>query len=197
MRQAHAIHPTPRSESPPGAVQLLDQHGASHRLDALTTLFDLLLVVLDLRQPAQVEAMLPVAARIDRVMSGADATVGVLLIGGTPRQATAALGELARETAVFVDPDGRASAALGLRGTPALLWVTPEPAVRGLAEGWEPAAWRALLDRAARKLWWTRPLLPAPGDPPPAPPVPLEPVARSADRAHDPEEVMDDVPLAA
>ena len=157
------------------SVMLRNRHGRERTLDDLTTLFDLCLVVLDARRPSSYQPLLAVLERIDGVLSGADCTVGVLLVGADETDVDAALGPLARQVAVFVDPDGRTAEALGLGGTPALVWVTTAPEIGGVAEGWDPQAWRAVLDRLARMLAWTRPLLPQPGDPGPFPASPLGP----------------------
>ncbi len=159
------------------SVMLRNRQGRERTLDDLTTLFDLCLVVLDARRPSSYEPLLPVLERIDAVLSGADCTVGVLLVGAGETDVDAALGPLARQVAVFVDPDGHTAEALGLGGTPALVWVTTAPEIGGVVEGWEPQAWRAVLDRLARKLVWSRPLLPQPGDPGPFPARPFAPTA--------------------
>ena len=82
--------------------------------------------------------------------------------------------------AVFVDPEGDTADALGLGGTPALLWITTAPEIGGLAEGWDPTDWRRLLNRLSRKLAGTAPLLGQPGDPPPVPARPIWPARRPA-----------------
>ena len=84
--------------------------------------------------------------------------------------------------AVFVDPEGDTADALGLGGTPALLWITTAPEIGGLAEGWDPMAWRGVLNPLARKLAWTAPLLGQPGDPPPSPARALWPTPKAASR---------------
>lgn len=157
------------------SVVLRDAKGPARTVDDLTTLFDLCLVVLDARRPAALEALRPVLERIDGVLSGSDAVVGALVVGAADaREATEALGPaVAAHVRVFVDPDGTAARALGVGGTPALVWVAPAPEVAGLAEGWDPPAWRRVLVDLAAKLRWTRPLVPAPGDPWPFPAEPL------------------------
>ncbi len=161
------------------SVMPRNRQGRERTLDDLTTLFDLCLVVLDARRPSSYEPLLPVLERIDAVLRGADCTVGVLLVGADETDVDAALGPLAQQVAVFVDPDGRTAEALGLAGTPALLWVTTAPDIGDVVEGWEPQEWRAVLDRLARKLAWSRPLRPQPGDPRP---FPARPFARTAPR---------------
>ena len=118
--------------------------------------------------------MQPVIERIDRVLSGSDCTVGVLMVGADEEEALTALGPLSRQVAVFVDRDGHAARALGVQGTPALLWITTEPKLAGRVEGWDPPAWKQVMDGLARRLAWVRPLMPGPGDPAPFPARPLQ-----------------------
>lgn len=157
------------------AITLRGRHGRARTVDDLTTLFDLCLVVLDARQPYCSRVLLPVIERIDEVLSGADCTVGVLLVAGDEDDVNRTLGSLARRMAVFVDPEGQAATALGVRAAPALVWITTAPEIGGVVEGWDPSAWRRVLDQLARKLAWTHPLLPQPGDPPPFPARALRP----------------------
>lgn len=151
------------------SITLRSHRGRERSVDDLTTLFDLCLVVFDACQPSCYRALLPVLDRIDEVLSGADCTVGVLLVAGDDDDAERILGPLARRVAVFVDPEGQAATALGVTAAPALVWVTSAPEIAGVVEGWDPPAWRQLLDRLGRKLAWTHPLLPQPGDPAPFP----------------------------
>ena len=162
-------------------VRLYNRLGQTRPLSALTTLFDLCLVVVDGRRPGQLRALRRLLERIDASLSGADCTVGLLAVGVDWKEAVAVAGPLAERMAIFADPDAAAAQALGIRRAPALLWVSTEPAVRGLLEGWEPSAWRAVLTELARKLAWTRPLIPAPGDPPPVPAQPLAALRVAAD----------------
>lgn len=155
------------------AVKLRNRKGQERTVDDLTTLFDQVLVVLDAGRPSSYEPMLPVVERIDDVLSGADCTVGVLLVAADETGVDEVLGPLARQVAVLVDPDGGAARALGVKGTPALLWITTAPEIAGLVEGWDPPAWQQVLDRLADKLAWTRPLLRHVSDPAPYPARPL------------------------
>jgi len=150
-----------------GALRIQDRDGHAHTVRELTTLFDLCLVVVDGGHPVDLARLERVIERIDRTLSGADCTVGVLVVGVDGPTAVDLAGHAARYTAVFADPTGEAAAGLGVTGVPALVWVTPEPAVEALANGWDGAAWRSALGALARKLAWTRPLVPAPGDPAP------------------------------
>ncbi len=151
------------------SITLRGRRGRERSVDDLTTLFDLCLVVFDARQPSCYRALLPVLDRIDEVLSGADCTVGVLLVAGDDDDAERILGPSASRVAVFVDPEGQAATALGVTAAPALVWITTAPEIAGVVVEWDPPAWRQLLDRLGRKLAWTHPLLPQPGDPAPFP----------------------------
>ena len=151
------------------SVKLRSRQGRERTVDDLTTLFDLFLVVLDVRRPSSYERLLAVVERIDKALSGADCTVGVLLVAADETDVDRVLGPLARQVAVFVDPEAQAATALGLSGTPALVWITTAPEIGAVVEGWDPPAWRRMLDRLADKLAWTRAFLPQPGDPAPFP----------------------------
>lgn len=94
------------------SIKLRGRRGRERTVDDLTTLFDLCLVVLDARQPSSYEPLLPVVERIDKVLSGADCTVGVLLVAADDDgDVEPALGPLARRVARLVDPDGQAATA--------------------------------------------------------------------------------------
>lgn len=97
----------------------------------------------------------------------------MLAVGVDAGDAAAVLGRLTQRVAVFADPDGTAAAALGVTAGPALVWVSTEPAVRAAVAGWDGATWRPVVAALARKLAWTRPLMPAPGDPEPSPARPF------------------------
>ena len=161
------------------SIRLATPAGRLSTVGQLTTLFDLCLVVVDGLHPAQARTLEPVIDRIDGTLSGADCTVGVLAVGIDATDAATMLGPLAERVAVFADPDGAAAAALGVTAGPALVWVTTEPAVRAAVAGWDGATWRPVLAELARKLAWTRPLMPAPGDPDPLPGRPFA-IAHSA-----------------
>lgn len=148
-------------------VQLHTRLGTTRTIGELTTLFDLCLVVVDGRRPRQLHELEPIVDRLDRGLGDADCTVGVLAVGIGAGDACRLAGRLAERVAVFADPDGSAAAALGVAGAPALVWVDTEPTVRAAVEGWDGHAWRPVVAALARKLAWTKPLVPAPGDPAP------------------------------
>lgn len=162
-----------------GDVRIHDRRGRACALSELTVLFDLCLVVVDAANPRPLTLLRPVLERLYRTLSGSDCTLGVLVAGTDIARGASLVGDMASQVAIFADPDASTVTALGISATPALVWVTTEPAVAAVIEGWDPAAWREVLGRLARKLAWTRPLVPAPGDPEPFPAVPLRNAHRS------------------
>ena len=154
-------------------VSVWNGSGQLRSLGELTKLFQLCLLVLDGRRPSQAHALAPVLDRIDRTMGDSDCAIAALVVGLGPDGALALLSPLSHKIAVYADPDASAAAALGLNGAPALVWISAEPAVRALVEGWDPPAWRRLLTELARTVAWFRPLMPAPGDPAPVPAQPF------------------------
>lgn len=149
------------------AARLDNRLGQTRTVGELTVLFDLCLVAVDGRRPGQLRSLGPVIERIDRTLGDADCTVGVLAVGVGIDDALALAGPLAEQVAVFADPDGSAATALGVVGAPALAWVDTQPAVRAVVAGWDGHRWRPVLADLARKLAWTKPLIPVPGDPAP------------------------------
>lgn len=149
------------------AVRLHNRLGEVRTVDELTTLFDLCLMVVDGQRPRQMHHLEPVIDRLDRCLGDADCTVGVLAVGIGSQEALDLAGSLAERVAVFADPDGSAAAGLGVSGGPALVWIDTRPAVRAVVEGWDGYQWRPVLAELARKLAWTKPLVPGPGDPAP------------------------------
>lgn len=143
------------------SIPLTTPAGQLHTVGGLTTLFDLCLVVLDGLRPGEARTLEPVIDRIDRTLSGADCTVGVLAVGIDGTDAASMLGPLAERVAVFADPEGTSAGALGVTAGPALVWVSTEPAVRAAVSGSDGATWRPVLAELARRLAWTRPLMPA------------------------------------
>lgn len=149
------------------AIRLHNRAGEVRTVDELTTLFDLCLVVVDGLRPRQLHHLEPVVDRLDRTLGDADCTFGVLAVGVGSDDAVDLAGPLAERVAVFADPDGTAAAALGVPGAPALVWIDTQPTVRAVVAGWDGYQWRPVLAELARKLAWTKPLVPAPGDPAP------------------------------
>lgn len=175
--------------------------GQTRTIDELTTLFDLCLVVVDAHQPHQIDLLAPVIRRIHHTVGDADCTAGVLVVGAGIDDALGLSGPLAAELPVFADPDSRAAGSLGVAGTPALLWITTQPAVAAVVPGWDGNRWRPVIGELAAKLAWTRPLMPAPGDPAPIEATPLPdappPAISNAHAQPARKEEVDDALLAA
>ncbi len=128
-------------------------------------MFHLVLVALD---PYTYESawILKTVARILRVYNDADCRVA-LLVTATPAEARMFLGPYADEFLTFADPDREAVKALGLERLPALVHIRQDLSVAGASEGWDPPAWKAITERLSRAMGWTRPVIPAAGDPAP------------------------------
>jgi hypothetical protein len=77
------------------------------------------------------------------------------------------LGPYADEILTFADPDSTLAAGLGLETLPAFLLVKQDGTVAASAEGWDPDSWRKVADAVAELSHWSRPVIPAPGDPSP------------------------------
>jgi hypothetical protein len=75
------------------------------------------------------------------------------------------LGPWAERLLTFVDPDRAVVSAIGLEQLPALVHINMSGAVEGVAQGWDPEAWRAVCENLSRILAWTVPVLPMAGDP--------------------------------
>lgn len=135
------------------------------QLDGWVTNFHLAMVVLD---PFTYESawILETAGRILRVFAPADCRT-CFLVTGTPDEARQFLGPWAQEFLTFADPDREAVKAFGIESLPAFLHINQAPAVEGRAEGWEPLEWRAVANELARYMDWTKPNIPASGDPAP------------------------------
>jgi hypothetical protein len=150
--------------SDPPADLLLDPLGGEPRtVAAWLTTFHLCVVVLD---PYTNESswLLETAGRLLQGYSAADARVA-FLVTADDADAKQFLGPWTDRVLVFTDPDREAVKALGLEALPALVHLNISGAVEASAEGWDPDEWRRVLDNLSRILDWSRPIIPAPGDP--------------------------------
>ncbi len=75
------------------------------------------------------------------------------------------LGPLADRFVTFADPDRVLVKQLGLAELPAFVFIQSDGTVPQSAEGWSPASWRKVSDYIADTVKWSRPLIPAAGDP--------------------------------
>jgi hypothetical protein len=116
--------------------------------------------------------ILPTAARILTVFDQADCRVAWLVAGATPEECRLFLGPWADQILTFADPDREAVKAFGLERLPALVHLGIDGTIVGAAEGWDPAAWRAVTERLAKAMSWRAPAIPATRDPAPFPGTP-------------------------
>lgn len=148
----------------PPADLLLSPVGATPRtVRQWLTTFQLCMVVVD---PFTYESawLLETADRLLRAYAAADVRVA-WLVTATAEEATQFLGPYADGLLVFADPDREAVKALGLEVLPALVNLNGSGALEGVAEGWDPLAWRAVCENLSRLLHWTVPVIPQVGDP--------------------------------
>jgi len=157
--------------NPPADLKLTPLAGPARTVREWVTNFHLVSVIVD---PYANESawILATADRILSVFRGADCRVSFVVIGG-PDEARAFLGPLAREYLVFVDPDASFPKGLGLTHLPALVHLAVDGSVMGAAEGWDPQAWREVIDNLAKVMSWTSPAFPLRGDPAPYPGAPI------------------------
>jgi hypothetical protein len=155
---------------PPADLELAPLNGPPRSLRELLTTFHLVFVALD---PYTHESgwIIDTAARIFRVYDDADCRVA-WLVAGEAGEAREFLGPWADEILTFADPERAAIKAFGLERLPALVHVRQDLSVAGVAEGWDPNAWRKVTDNLSAVMHWTRPPIPAPGDPAPYQGVP-------------------------
>ena len=142
-----------------GRVELTDARtGSATTIDAATTLFDLVLLVVDRDQPLP-DAVHRSLAEIHRVMTGADATIATLVVGADPGDAIDIADQVVGPCRVFTDPDGRTAEVLSISAVPGLAWISTEPALLAVESGFDRERWTDVLKRMARRWAWTRPVL--------------------------------------
>jgi hypothetical protein len=153
-------------------LALVPVSGHPRTVRELLTTFHLLLVAVD---PASVRSkwIVPTAARVLFEYEQADCRVAWLVAGGDAADARKLLGRWAKEIMTFVDPDLTTTKGLGLSTLPAIVHVSQTLEVVNAIEGWDPPAWRDLTKELSRRMSWSRPHIPAPGDPGPFEGAPL------------------------
>ena len=137
--------------------------GDAKTLHQWLTTFHLASVVLD---PFTNESawILKTAARILRQFSGAAVRIN-FIVTCDATDARAFLGPFADEFLVFCDPDRVAVKALGLSELPAFVLIKSDGSVPIAAQGWTSAEWKEVAAAVAVLTSWSRPTIPAPGDP--------------------------------
>lgn len=155
---------------PPPELLLTPLHGEARPIEDWVTLFPLALVALD---PYTYESawLLEEAGRILTSFTAADVRVG-WLVTASAGEAREFLGPWADQLLTFADPDRQAVKGLGLQTLPAFVVVDMADKIGAVAEGWDPAAWRAAVAKLAAILDWTKPAIPGPKAPGPYPGTP-------------------------
>jgi hypothetical protein len=151
---------------PDPGLELTTRRGVTRTIDDWTTSFHLALVILPGRPEGA--AWVRVGKRIAEVLGGSDCRPA-FLVTGNERSARRVLGDTADSYLCFLDPEGAAVKGLGVAKVPAFLYVRLDTTVGSAAEGWDPDAWDDAVALLAKEMAWTKPLIPAPGDPPPFP----------------------------
>jgi hypothetical protein len=155
---------------PPADLMLNPIAGDGRTVREWLTTFQLVMVALD---PFTIESawIIPTARRILGNYQQADCRVAWLVTGDAD-ECHQFLGPLASELITFADPDREAIKALGLERVPAIIHLAADGSLAGIAEGWDPPAWRAVTDVLSRMMRWSRPSIPLAGDPAPYPGTP-------------------------
>lgn len=144
-------------------ITLTPLAGEGKTLREWLTMFHLGTVVLD---PYTNESswILETAVRILRQFKGAAIRVN-FLITCEAEDARAFLGPYADEFIVFCDPTRSAVKALGLTELPAFLVIQSDGSVPAVAQGWTAGDWKEVAAKIATLTAWTKPSIPASGDP--------------------------------
>jgi hypothetical protein len=108
--------------------------------------------------------ILKTASRIMNQFAGAGVRVNWIIACGAD-EARAFLGPLADEFLVFTDPDRTVIRALGLTELPAFVLVRGDGTIPAAAQGWSADSWREVSNEIASLVSWSKPTIPAPGDP--------------------------------
>ena len=152
--------------APDPNLEMTTVKGVTRTLDDWTTNFHLALVVLPGRPEAS--AFVRVGRRIADVLGGSDCRPAFVVIGNE-RAAQRVLGTAADEYLCFIDPEGVFAKGIGLTRVPAFVHIRLDTTVASMAEGWNPDEWDDAVALLAKEMAWSKPLIPVPGDPRPAP----------------------------
>jgi len=137
--------------------------GEKRALHEWLTTFHLLSVVID---PYTNESawVLKTARRVLTQFAGSSVRAN-FVVTADGDDARKFLGPLADDFIVFCDPDRKFVKQLALTRLPAFVFLRIDGNVVASAEGWNPVEWRAVAEQVARTVSWSKPLIPAPGDP--------------------------------
>ncbi len=153
------------ASNPPIDVVLSALDGESRPLEDWLTMFNLACVLLD---PFTNESswILKTAARILDGFRGADVRVNFVLTCEVD-DARSFLGPLAEDFLVYCDPDRAFVRSLDLKELPAFVFISMDGQIAASAEGWDGAEWNKVAAAIAKATVWSRPTIPAVGDPVP------------------------------
>jgi len=137
--------------------------GEARPLSDWLTMFPLVLAVID---PYTHESawLLGTIRRIFETFRGADCRVA-WLVTADREGAEQFLGPLADEFLTYIDPHRALVKSLELSVLPALVILRLDCSLLGVAEGWNPETWRPLAEELAQLASWSKPTIPAKGDP--------------------------------
>ena len=154
------------ANAPDLSIELHPVGGDPRLLSQLLTTFPLAAVVVD---PYTHESswLLDTARRVLTVFRGADVRVAFVVAGADAAGAASFLGPLVDEILTLADPDRSVARSMGLSSLPAFVAIRQDGSVIGVAEGWDPAAWRATAADLADMTSWSCPEIPSLGDPAP------------------------------
>jgi len=149
----------------PAGLQLTSLDGQSRPVDEWLITFQLLGVVLD---PYTYESawLLDTAGRILEGFRGASVRTAIIVTCDADA-AKEFLGAYTDQVLVLVDPDRAFVRAFELDELPAFVHLRQNRRIGGVAQGWDPAAWKEIAGVVAAERHWSRPMIPAAGDPAP------------------------------
>jgi hypothetical protein len=149
--------------NPAPDLALVPLTGHSRTVREWLTTFHLLFVAVD-PASSQSKWIVPTAARVLFEYEQADCRVA-WVVAGDPPDARKLLGRWATTITTFVDPELTAIKGFGIGTLPAIVHVGMTLDIVNSVEGWDPPAWRDLTTELSRRMSWSRPHIPAPGDP--------------------------------
>jgi len=154
------------ANAPDLSIQLQVVGDEPRHLSELLTTFPLAAVVVD---PFTHESswLLDAARRILTVFREADVRVAFVVAGTDGNGAARFLGPLTDEILTLADPDRSLARSMDLGILPAFVAIRQDGSVIGSAEGWDPHTWREAATSLADITRWSRPEIPAAGDPAP------------------------------
>jgi len=148
----------------PAELELKSLRGEAYPLHDWLTSYPFLLVALD-PYTAESSWILETGARLLAHFSPADVRVG-WLVAADDDGCRQFLGPWAERFLTFPDPDRTAISTFGFERLPGLLHVRAD-GHHEVANGWAHEEWRSITDQMAKFMKWSRPAVPAPGDPTP------------------------------